>query len=191
MTCRNPWTLFSRILACFVLALAGSQAIAGAGISSGAWTSIGPDNAPGRISTIAIHPTQTNKMWVGAPGGGIWKSTDCGASGFDCRTPTGGFTLWEASSELRFAITGPLSVATFCDASDVSPQETDFRWNHLHLSCGAGGRYDTPVGPIRLDVGYRIPGMQVIGGLTPDEREPKTFAFGIPIAVHIGIGEAY
>lgn len=118
-------------------------------------------------------------------------STDCGAGGFDCRTPTGGFTLWEASAELRFAVTGPLSVATFCDASDVSPQTADIRLKHLHLSCGGGGRYDTPVGPIRLDIGYRIPGMQVIGGLTRDEREPKTFPFGIPIAVHIGIGEAY
>lgn len=111
--------------------------------------------------------------------------------GDDCRVPTGGFTLWEASAELRIGVTGPFSVATFCDSSDVSPHTTDIRLKHLHLSCGAGGRYDTPVGPIRLDVGYRIPGMQVIGGLTPDERQPSTFAFGIPIAVSIGIGEAY
>ena len=111
-----------------------------------------------------------------------------------CRTPTGGFTLWELSTELRFNLTGPLSVAAFCDASDVSPQVNSLRFDHLHLhlhlSCGAGGRYDTPAGPIRLDIGYRIPGLQVIGGLTPDEREPDLL-FGIPIAVSIGIGEAY
>jgi outer membrane protein assembly factor BamA len=114
-----------------------------------------------------------------------------GAAADDARVPSGGFTLWEASAELRFEVTGPLSVATFCDASDVSPRQNNIRLTHLHLSCGAGGRYDTPVGPIRLDVGYRIPGLQVIGGLTPDEREPRTFPLGIPIAVHIGIGEAY
>jgi outer membrane protein insertion porin family/translocation and assembly module TamA len=107
-----------------------------------------------------------------------------------CRTPTGGFTLWEASAEIRYAITGPLSIATFCDASDVSPRQNDFRFDHLHLSCGGGGRYDTPAGPIRLDIGYRIPSLQVLGGLTPDERSPDTL-LGIPIAVHIGIGEAY
>lgn len=118
-------------------------------------------------------------------------SSFCGQGGEDCRTPTGGFTLWEASTELRFAVTGPLHAATFCDASDVSPREANIRLKHLHLSCGAGARYDTPVGPIRLDVGYRIPGMQVIGGLTREEREPQTFPLGIPIAVHIGIGEAY
>lgn len=119
-------------------------------------------------------------------------STSCGgASGVDCRTPTGGFTLWEASVEVRFDVNGPLSFATFCDASDVSPQTTDIRLNHPHLSCGGGARYDTPVGPIRLDIGYRIPGLQVIGGLTPDEKAPQTFPLGIPIAVAIGIGEAY
>lgn len=116
--------------------------------------------------------------------------TACGGE-YDCRTPTGGFTLWESSIEARFDVTGPLSIATFCDASDVSPQPNDIRLQHPHLSCGGGGRYDTPVGPVRLDVGYRIPGMQVLGGLTPDERAPQTFAFGIPIAVSLGIGEAF
>lgn len=113
---------------------------------------------------------------------------ECGTS---CLSPTGGFTLWEASTELRYDLDGPLSLATFCDASDVSPRTTDLRFDHLHLSCGGGARYDTPVGPVRLDVGYRIPGLQVLGGLTPDEKEPKAFAFGIPIAVSIGIGEAF
>lgn len=108
----------------------------------------------------------------------------------NCRTPTGGFTLWEASAEMRFALNGPLSVATFCDASDVSPHVNDIRLSHLHLSCGAGARYDTPVGPIRVDIGYRLPGLQVLGGLTPDEQPPGDF-LGIPIALHIGIGEAY
>ena len=64
------------------------------------------------------------------------------------------------------------------------------RPDHLHLSCGGGARYDTPAGPIRLDIGYRIPGLQVLGGLTADERDPDKL-FGIPIAVSIGIGEAY
>jgi outer membrane protein insertion porin family/translocation and assembly module TamA len=117
-------------------------------------------------------------------------ATSC-TGNFDCRTPTGGFTLWELSVEARFRVTGPLSVATFCDSSDVSPRQVDIRPKHLHLSCGAGGRYDTPVGPVRLDVGVRIPGLQVIGGLTFDERQPDTFPFGLPIAIALGIGEAY
>lgn len=106
----------------------------------------------------------------------------------DCRTPTGGFTLWEASTEIRINVNGPLSVATFCDASDVSPQTTDIRLDRLHLSCGVGGRYDTPAGPVRIDIGYRIPGMQ---GSDLRERPPPDLFAGIPIAVHFGIGEAY
>ena len=112
-------------------------------------------------------------------------------AGFDFRSPTGGFTLWEASAELRFSIVGPLSAATFCDASDVSPRTANIRLRHLHFSCGAGARYDTPVGPVRVDIGYRIPGLQVIGGLTPEERKPSDLFGILPLAIHLGIGEAY
>ncbi len=108
----------------------------------------------------------------------------------DCRVPTGGFSQWEASAELRVAISGPISGATFCDMADVAPQAATLRFSHLHLSCGLGARYDTPVGPVRVDIGYRIPGAQVLGGLTPDEKEPPTL-FGLPIAVAVGIGEAF
>lgn len=108
----------------------------------------------------------------------------------DCRTPTGGFTLWEASVELRVDVVGQLSAATFCDASDVSGKRFHFRLTHLHLSCGLGARYGTPVGPLRLDVGYRIPGAQVLGGPDPSEREPSMF-LGAPIAISLGVGEAF
>jgi outer membrane protein insertion porin family/translocation and assembly module TamA len=115
-----------------------------------------------------------------------------------CSIPIGGFTLWELSNEFRITIAGPFSTALFCDMSDVSPQLVDVRLNHLHMSCGLGARYDTPVGPIRLDIGYRIQPMQVLGFASEDDasiadpvegRPPKLL--GAPIAVAIGIGEAY
>ncbi len=112
-----------------------------------------------------------------------------------CFTPTGGFTLWELSTELRFQITKALSLATFCDASDVSRQTFDIRLGYLHLSCGPGIRYDTPVGPIRADLGVRIPGMQIPGNLSKyelaRERIAETFPLGLPLALAVGIGEAY
>lgn len=109
-----------------------------------------------------------------------------------CRTPVGGMSLWEASAELRILITGPLSAATFCDGSDVSPSVADIRINHPHISCGLGGRYDTPVGPIRLDIGYRIPGLQYPSGdpLEPSDEQIGTI-FGAPVAISAGIGEAF
>lgn len=113
----------------------------------------------------------------------------CNPSDPTCLLPTGGLSLWEASAELRFVVSGPFSTALFCDAGDVSPFVLDIRLDRPHLSCGAGARYDTPVGPIRFDVGYRIPGLQYPAGAT-FEREPEPL-LGMPIAVALGIGEAF
>jgi outer membrane protein assembly factor BamA len=107
-----------------------------------------------------------------------------------CKLPLGGLSLWEASVELRFPISGPLSGATFCDSADVSPKQVDFRLNRPHLSCGFGLRYGTPVGPIRVDVGYRIPGLQKPKN-DIQEREPDTLFFDLPAALAFGIGEAF
>jgi outer membrane protein insertion porin family/translocation and assembly module TamA len=104
-----------------------------------------------------------------------------------CAVPIGGFSLWEASAEVRFEVTGPLGVAVFCDMGDVAPAQATLRWDHVHLSCGAGMRYDTPVGPIRLDVGYRL--TQVIGG-ADDLSVPSLFN-NVPMALSFGIGETY
>jgi photosystem II stability/assembly factor-like uncharacterized protein len=57
---------------------------------SGNWTALGPiykpnngtgqPNGNGRLNCIAFHPTDPNTIYVGAPSGGFWKSTDNGAS---------------------------------------------------------------------------------------------------------------
>lgn len=49
------------------------------------WSSLGPNNSNniagvGRINCIAFHPTNSNTMWVGTPAGGLWKTTNGGAS---------------------------------------------------------------------------------------------------------------
>ncbi|MBV9947977.1 MAG: BamA/TamA family outer membrane protein, partial [Myxococcales bacterium] len=80
-----------------------------------------------------------------------------------CSVPIGGFTLWEFSTEVRLDLRGPLSTAAFCDFGDVSAKTFEFRPGWLHTSCGLGIRYQTPVGPIRADIGYRIPFLQLLG----------------------------
>ena len=107
-----------------------------------------------------------------------------------CGVPVGGLTLWEASLALRFEIVDPLYSAVFCDAADVSPGRVSFRFDHLHLSCGGGLRYGTPVGAIRLDVAYRIPGAQVLGEEDSVAGNPGTI-FGAPVNISLGIGEAF
>lgn len=115
-----------------------------------------------------------------------------------CFLPVGGFGLWEFQNEVRFDISRALSGAAFCDMGDVSPFELDFRLDHLHLSCGLGAAYDTPVGPLRLDVGYRIQPLQVLGYRTeaaaaaadPVNGTQPTI-LGLPLALAIGIGQAF
>lgn len=105
-----------------------------------------------------------------------------------CKLPLGGFTLWETSVELRYPIMGDLSGTVFVDAADVSPYELQFRWRP-HLSAGVGARYDTPVGPIRLDVGYRIPGLQAPANAV--DEVPPAELFSLPIGLSFGIGESF
>jgi outer membrane protein assembly factor BamA len=124
-----------------------------------------------------------------SPAGQSISASGCNPNDAACSLPTGGRSLWEASLELRYIVSGPFSVAGFCDTADVSPFSLDLRFDRPHLSCGAGGRYDTPVGPIRLDIGYRIPGLQYKAG-SSFERAPDTL-LGLPIALAFGIGEAF
>ena len=108
-----------------------------------------------------------------------------------CAVPLGGLSLWEASIELRFPILGPVSGSVFCDAGDVSPDQLSVRFNYPHLSCGPGLRYDTPIGPVRLDVGYRLPGAQVPAAEAKANDSTAGLFFGVPLAFSFGIGEAF
>ncbi len=58
--------------------------------SSGTWTNMGPISSPtntsgqpngiGRVNEVAFDPHNANTIWVGAPAGGLWKSSDGGSS---------------------------------------------------------------------------------------------------------------
>lgn len=114
--------------------------------------------------------------------------------------PIGGRLLWEASLELRIPLGESFGTVIFADAGDVTRELSLFRSGaqRPHLSAGVGLRYTTPVGPLRFDVGYRVPCMQVFGKCTPgeegwpeDERTPNALFGVLPIAVNLAIGEAF
>ena len=63
-----------------VSAAAGGSPAPAAGIASNRWTALGPGNVAGRIRSLVIHPTNTQKIWAGSVSGGIWTTSDGGAS---------------------------------------------------------------------------------------------------------------
>lgn len=44
------------------------------------WTFLGPRNVGGRVTGIAVHPTNADRVWVGTADGGVWRSDDAGKS---------------------------------------------------------------------------------------------------------------
>ena len=110
-----------------------------------------------------------------------------------CIRPLGGLTLWELSLETRVPISGAFQGALFVDASDLTREVGKIRFNVPHVSPGFGLRYLTPVGPLRLDFGFRPPYLQALGkrNLSLADGRPGDGIFGIPMAIDLAIGEAF
>jgi outer membrane protein assembly complex protein YaeT len=68
--------------------------------------------------------------------------------------PVGGLSLVEGSLELRRPLWKELNGAVFIDFGQVSTQPYDPPVDDLRFSGGFGLSYSTPVGPIRLDIGF-------------------------------------
>jgi outer membrane translocation and assembly module TamA len=70
--------------------------------------------------------------------------------------PLGGRTLVEWSAELRHPITEKIGAVAFLDAGRVSPRSYDFPFDDLQFGVGGGLRYRSPVGPLRLELGFPL-----------------------------------
>jgi len=97
--------------------------------------------------------------------------------------PIGGHTMFESSAEFRVPIWGNLSAVLFGDAGNVWNNAWDFNFSDLRYDIGPGLRYLTPIGPVRVDLGYQlnpIPGLIING-----DPESRRFRF------HFSIGQAF
>jgi len=106
----------------------------------------------------------------------------------------GGTRSWITSIELRVPLGESLGIAAFLDAGDVDGGygrvRGEFRFDHPNTTLGTGLRYKTIVGPLRVDIGWLVPGLQ---GNNSDSRNVSTRdpLFKVNGAVHITIGEAF
>lgn len=103
------------------------------------------------------------------------------------RLLSGGLRQWEASIEFRIPISEDFGTALFVDAGDVS-RGTIWRFDRPQTSLGAGLRYHTLVGPLRLDAAIAPDDLQVIG---TDDRLRDGVREVDGIALSFTIGEAF
>ena len=83
------------------------------------------------------------------------------------------------NAELRVPTTRGLGIVGFVDTGNVFYRTSDIRLGDLRGSLGFGVRYKSPIGPIRVDLGFKLQ-RNVIAG----KREPLT-------ALHITLGQAF
>jgi outer membrane protein insertion porin family/translocation and assembly module TamA len=97
--------------------------------------------------------------------------------------PVGGLSMLEGSSEVRLPLAGKFGAVAFVDFGNVWREPRNFDLGTLRYAVGPGLRYQTPIGPARLDVGYQL---NPIDGLLID-GEPQKRSFRL----HFSIGQAF
>lgn len=70
--------------------------------------------------------------------------------------PIGGRSLFEGSAEVRVRLTDTIGAVAFVDAgSTFTSSVPDFK-EELRVGAGPGLRYFSPIGPLRLDIGFPV-----------------------------------
>ena len=70
--------------------------------------------------------------------------------------PLGGNSLIVGNLEIRFPLYRELGSVVFLDYGNVYPKSFDYSLEKLKYAIGIGLRYNTIIGPIRLDFGYAL-----------------------------------
>lgn len=88
---------------------------------------------------------------------------------------TGGTSFTGAQLEARFAVTGNIALVGFYDIGHIGDSAVPLEDGGWHAGAGVGLRYNTGIGPIRLDLGTEASGDNA----------------GESLQVYIGIGQAF
>jgi outer membrane protein insertion porin family/translocation and assembly module TamA len=97
--------------------------------------------------------------------------------------PIGGNSMFAFSEEVRATLRGKLGGVIFLDAGNVWADSGGFKFGELRYAVGPGLRYQTPIGPIRFDLGYQLnPTPDLIVNGNPQSRRWR---------LHFSIGQAF
>lgn len=88
-----------------------------------AWTLAGPTNIGGRCTSLVVHPDDPDRVWIGAAGGGVWRSRDAGRTwkpSWKSKTPLqiGALALDPSDPDVLYAGTGEANLSADSYAGD-------------------------------------------------------------------------
>ncbi|MEE9241423.1 MAG: BamA/TamA family outer membrane protein, partial [bacterium] len=87
----------------------------------------------------------------------------------------GGFSTGLVSTEISHPFFGPTRLVVFLDAGNVWERHNAFDVSDIRIGGGFGVRFITPLGPVRIDLGYKL-----------DKKSGER-----PREVHVGIGTSF
>jgi outer membrane protein assembly complex protein YaeT len=90
--------------------------------------------------------------------------------------PRGGNAVLILNGELRIPVWGGLGTALFIDGGNVFGRVSEFDFGDLRGAAGIGVRYHSPIGPVRVDVGFKL-------DQRPTDRRRRE--------IHFSIGHAF
>ena len=97
--------------------------------------------------------------------------------------PQGGNAVIILNAELRVPATRDLGVVGFIDAGNVYDLVSNVSLGQIRAGMGFGVRYRSPIGPIRVDLGFKLDRQEFGSG---DTRQKERLT-----ALHISIGQAF
>jgi photosystem II stability/assembly factor-like uncharacterized protein len=125
------------------------------------WTSIGPTpigsaqfggTASGRVNAVAIHPTNTSIIYIGAADGGVWKTTDGGntwtpLTDGQCSLSMGALAIDPVNPNIVYAGTGEqnFSLDSYYGCGVLRSADGGQTWTQLGASAfGGPNSFGTP-----------------------------------------------
>ena len=142
---------------------------------------LGPDGAPVMVPVDDLPASErffaggdtTVRGW-GLDQLGTPETLD--ANGF----PKGGNSVLVLNAELRVPVWRDVGVVAFLDGGNVFRRVEDFAVSEIRGAAGFGLRYRSPIGPLRLDLGFKLDRRPLPNG---DEERPT--------ALFVSLGQAF
>ncbi|MBC8883759.1 T9SS type A sorting domain-containing protein [Flavobacterium piscinae] len=103
-------------------------------INTGSWSS-----GQGRVNVVVVDPNNPNTIYIGAPAGGIWKSTDAGLnwtplSDYLPQIGVSGIAIDHTNSDIIYIATGDKDASDTYSIGVLKSTDGGFTWNTTGLT---------------------------------------------------------